>query len=87
MQFKIRPQWVVQEEREREKTRRGRDGREKRGGNGRSASGGNNKGGSMKGGSDGSTEATVKVDWQWHKLSLSLSPLAWCVSMRRVEID
>ena len=68
-------------ERERQGMRRGRDGREKKGGSGGSASGGSGRGGSVRGGSDGGGLAVAGAG------SLSLVPSAWCVSVRRVEID
>jgi len=66
-----------EDERERGRIKRGR---EKSGGSGKLVSGG--KGGSTSGG--GSSEVGSAMA---RARSLSLSPSAWCVSMRKVEID
>ena len=36
---------------------------------------------------DWRVEAAAEVDRRWHELGLSLLPSAWCVLVRRVEID
>lgn len=75
--------------RERERTRRGRDGRKKRGGSGESTSGNSGRGRSVRGGSDGLASGNSSRGGSpvARAGSLSLVPSAWCVLVRGVEIN